>query len=82
MCQLHVQVVDAPIPRVSCIYIYDYTSIIRYLINITIYIILVYYSPNRFHLRGSGGFVREPLVILPFRRGGCRIDFVARRGTC
>ena len=33
---------DATISMVSCIYIYYYTSIIRYLINITIYIILVY----------------------------------------
>ena len=38
-------------------------------------------SPNRFHLRGSGGFGREPLVICPHRLGGSRIDFVARRGT-
>ena len=38
-------------------------------------------SPNRFHLRGSGGFDREPLAILPHRLGGYRINFVARRGT-
>ena len=34
-----------------------------------------------FICKGSGGFGREPLVMCPFGRGGCRIDFVARRGT-
>ena len=69
------------------ILLYDYSIVLLYhyiilLLYYYIIILLLYgYSPNRFHLRGSGGFGREPLVILPFRLGGSRIDFVARRGT-
>ena len=41
----------------------------------------VFIPQTDFICRGSGGFDREPLVVLPHRLGGYRIDFVARRGT-
>ena len=34
-----------------------------------------------FICKGSGGFDREPLAVVPHGLGGYRIDFVARRGT-
>ena len=43
---------------------------------------MVFFFPQTdFICKGSGGFGREPLVVLPFGLGGYRIDFVARRGT-
>ena len=53
--------------------LYCYIVILSYYYNII--------PQTDFICKGSGGFDREPLVMLPFRRGGCRIDFVARRGT-
>ncbi len=64
-----------------------YSSVTRIDIDTTTRGIVVHIGFNvmipetDFICKGSGGFGREPLVVPCFPRGGCRIDFVARRGT-
>ena len=75
------------LPPVIYIYIYInvflfiYIHIYIYIYTYIIFIIYIYIPQTDFICRGSGGFDREPLAVVPHRLGGYRIDFVARRGT-